>query len=58
VDDLQPLVSVLLAGLLLVGAAILVIGFGIWFGMTKIAPRIVRALDRRTEDEETRDRPS
>ena len=45
------------AGLLFVVVGVLVLGFGVWFGMTRISPRIQRRLDRADLDsEEPRDR--
>jgi hypothetical protein len=47
----------LVEGLVLVIAGVLVLGFGVWFGMTRISPRIQRRLDRADhESQETRDR--
>ena len=38
-------------------AAVLVLGFGVWFGMTLISPRIQRWLDRGDDErQEPRDR--
>jgi hypothetical protein len=44
-------------GLLFVIAGVLALGFGVWFGMTRISPRIQRRLDRDDlESQEPRDR--
>jgi hypothetical protein len=45
------------AGLVFVVAAVLALGFGVWFGMTRISPRIQRRLDRADlESQEPRER--
>jgi hypothetical protein len=47
----------LVVGLVLVIGGMLVLGFGVWFGMTRISPRIQRRLDRADpEHQESRDR--
>ncbi len=45
-----------IGGLVFVLSAVLVLGFGVWFGMTRISPRIQRRLDRADNDEEPSDR--
>jgi len=44
------------AGLVFVIGAVLVLGVGVWFGMTRISPLIQRRLDRAESDEEPSDR--
>ncbi len=47
----------LVEGLAFVIAGVLVLGVGVWFGMTRVSPRIQRRLDRADpESQETRDR--
>jgi hypothetical protein len=46
----------LVVGLVFVLSAVLALGFGVWFGMTRISPRIQRRLDRADSDEEPSDR--
>jgi len=47
----------LITGLLFVIAGVIVLGFGVWFGMTRISPRIQRRLDGADlENQEPRDR--
>ena len=50
--------GMVVAALVFVVIAALVLGFGVWFGMVAIAPRIQRRQDRAEEDrEEPGDRP-
>jgi hypothetical protein len=45
-----------IVGLVFVTLALLGLGIGVWFGMTRISPRIQRRLDRADSDEEPSDR--
>ena len=48
--------DLVIVGLVFVLSAVLVLAFGVWFGMTRISPRIQRRLDRADNDEEPSDR--